>query len=370
MSSPTYCTEDDVYNETGMDTTIVQRLGDKTVGEVTILINGFILDVEKVINDLINIPEIIHREYHKGTGETDEFELGAQDETGFYDDYSPANNTVKGYACWFGDVRRKVPYPVTADQTESIASSVSTFLCTATNETTIKTAGANALKMVFSGAGYCRYPSTEDLDVNIDIFDFLSARVYCSSSTVNITFRLYDKDGNYNETVFHVDKSNKWYIRSFDLDSDFSGVIDWEDINLYYWEIRVDGACTLYVDNWNINDEWFFTAPQGKLVVARKASDEPLPEGYPIFIDYTYNPLLSSVPRNIKLATSKMAGIELLNFMIGRRERDVAFLAEADTFITAPDKETLYHRRSKLKSEAEDALASFGYGFEFVPVQV
>lgn len=365
MSSPTYCQEADVYGETGLDTDIVQQFGDKTVAEVTTLINGYILDAEKFINDLMNIPEIVHHEYHKGTGETDEFDLGPFDEMGFYDDYSPENNTVRGYACWFGNIRKKVPYPVTADQTESIASTCTTSLCVASNETTIKSAGANALKMIFSGAGYCNYPSTQDLDKNIDIFDFLSFRVYCSNATINITIRLYDKDGNYNYVTFTVDKANKWYIKNFDLRNEFTGAIDWDDIPLYYWEIRVDGACILYMDNWNFNDGWFFTAPQGKLVISRKATEEPPSDGYPFYIDYTYNPMLASIPRNIKQASAKIAGISLLNFMIGRRERDTAFLAEADTLITAPDKETLYHRRSKLSSEKDELLASFGYSYEF-----
>lgn len=363
-----YCTEDDVYGATGLDTTIVQRLSGLGAAAVTTLIGGFITEAQNYVDEMLGIPTVVHMECHVGDGEKDEFDLGAEDELGFYNLYTPEDNTVMGYAAWLGGEKRIRPYPTDSDQTESIASSCAGLNATITNDTSVVGAGSNSTKTVFSAAGYVEYPSTQDLNKNIDVFTYLSMRVRCSSATVIITVRLYDKDGNYNYISFSVDKANKMYVRSFDLD-DFTGAIDWDDTSLYYWRVYVDGACDLYLDNLNFNDEWFITAPQDKLVIAHSDGDEPPPYGFSMAISYSVNPFLSAVPANIKTATENWAGVKLVDYMIGRRQRDTAFLVEGATLITNIDKETLYHTRSRLITEAKRAMSAYGYGFEFVPVQ-
>ena len=370
-----YCTESDVYNETGMDTTIIQALNSiLDAAAVTALIEGFIADIEEEINDLMNVPVIIHRELHCATGEDDEFDLGSFDELGFYDDYTPAGNMVTGFALWYNNIRKLRPYPeVTADMTESIAASMNGTNCVITDDTTVGlfVAGANSTKLVYNAAGMARYPTAQNLNKNIDIYEFVSKRVRCSSTTVTLTLRLYDKDGNYNSYDFSVDKADIWYIIHQQIDNDVdSGTIDWDDTRLYYWEIWADGACTVYIDNLNFNDGWFFTAPQGKLVIPYRMDEDPAPYGYKFFISYTHNPMLASVPRHIKKATACLAGITLINWCIGRRQRDTAFLLESDTLIRAPDKETMVFTRSYLQKQADRALASFGYSYEFVPLSV
>jgi len=43
---------------------------------------------------------------------------------------------------------------------------------------------------------------------------------------------------------------------------DFTGSIIWEDEYLYYLDIYANGACTVYVDNLNFNDEVMWTVPR------------------------------------------------------------------------------------------------------------
>lgn len=368
-----YCTESDVYGETGMDSAIIQSLGDINAAAVTTLIEGFIDDIEEEINDMMNVPVIIHRELHCATGEDDEFDLGSFDELGFYDDYIPAGNMVTGFALWYNNIRKLRPYPeVTADQTESIAASMTGTNCVITDESTagLFVAGANSTKMVFSAAGMARYPTARNLNKNIDIYEFVSMRFRTDTASVTFTLRLYDSGGvNFNSISFTLARADIWYIIHFSLESDtWTGTIDWDDINMYHWEIWADGACTAYADNFNINDGWFFTAPQAKLVIPHMLTEEPAPYGYKFFISYTHNPMLASVPRHIKKATACLAGITLINWCIGRRQRDTAFLIESDTLMRMPDKETLMFTRSYLQKQADRALASFGYSYEFVPV--
>jgi hypothetical protein len=371
MSTPTYCDEDDVYHETGLSSAFMTSYSGLNTAAVTALINGYIVTMEKKINNLLGIPHVLHREHHKGTGETDEWDLGSEDEEGFFSDYNAEDNVTAGYAAYFGSIRMKLPYPKTGDQTEDLALSCFPSNCTLEDDDDVGdfTAGSNSLHATFSAAGYFRYPSSADLNKNIDIFEFLSFRVRCSSSTVKLTLRLYDLAGNYNYKEFYVDKANVWYIKNFDLDEDFTGNIDWDDDPLYYWELHVDGACQVWLDNLNFNDEWFLTIPQGKFVVAHKETDEPPDDGFPFYVTYGLNPFLSDVPDDISKATAKLAGIELLNYCIGIRQRDTAFLIEGSTMIPVPDKETLYGARTKLQQEADGLLSAYGYGWEFRPVE-
>ena len=371
MSSPTYCDEDDVYYETGLSNVFLVSYTGLATGAVTSLIEGYIVAMEKHVNELLGIPQVIHDELHLGTNETDEFDLGPEDEKGFFADYDAENNVTNAFMCLFYDARMKLPYPKSGDQTESIASSCSVSNCTLEDDDDAGDffAGENSLHATFSSAGYFRYPSAENLNKNIDIYEFVSFRIKCSSKTVKITLRLYDLDGNFNYKEFYVDKANMFFTKHFDLDDDFTGSIDWDDNPLYYWELYVDGACQVWLDNFCFNDEWFLTIPQGKLVIAHKEDDEPPSYGYPIHITYGYNPFLSSVPENIKKATAKFAGVEIISYCIGIRQRETAFLVEGNTMIPVPDKETLYGARTKLTLEAKALLSAYGYGWTYRPVE-
>lgn len=440
MPTPVYCNENNVYDECGMDAQIVKDMSGKNDAQVTSLINGYIVSVEGKINDRLGIPITQHRELHRGTGEDDEFQLGCEDELGFFT-VDVAMKVLKAYACYFSRRRMKLPYPkecdlcekaydwsgvvsnctvtdddgsaLTADASEGASSiavasgaifeegdrilvkdgnnseyvvvkSVDGNTVTITGElrhsyTTAASAkaigpvicGDKTVKLTFSAAGYARYPRTSDnryINKNIDIFDFVSLRVKCDNAAAVITIKLYDKDGNCNPATFSVDKANVWYFRSFDIDNDFTGSIDWDDTYLYYVEVAADRACAVWIDNLNFNDEWSITHPKGVLCVSRKYTDEPKSSGYQLYVTYTYNPYLHVIPYNLKEAAAKLAAVKLLDFLTGIRQRDIAFSGLGDTMVTRPDRDQLYYTRKRLLQEAEQCLADIGYGWEFVAV--
>lgn len=440
--TPIYCSEDDVYYECGMDKEIIKEMKGWTLdSQVTTLINRYIFSAEKKINDRLGIPITRHREFHKGTGEDDEFELGCEDEIGYFT-INSRDQVLEAYACYFNRFRKKRPYPkkcdlcekaydwsgvasnctVTDDQDGSdlasnasidditiavvngdvfgegdrilikdddgsqyaIIESIDTNTLTLTSElrrafTTVAHAevigpiicGDKTLRFEFSDAGYARYPRTNDdkyVNKNIDIFEFLSFKIKCSDEDAVLTIRLYDEDDNYNYYEFSVDKDYVWQLQSFDVDDECTGSIDWDDTKLYYIEIHVDRACTVWLDNFNFNDEWFITYPRGLLCIARKSSDEPVGEGYPFRITYSYNPYLHEVPHQVREATAKLAAIKLLNFLIGIRQRDISFGGEGESGVSRPDRDQLYFTRSRLDKELKEILREIGYGFEFTPV--
>jgi len=175
--------------------------------------------------------------------------------------------------------------------------------------------------------------------------------------------RLYDAAGNYNTATYTISKKNHWYLVMLHLDDDFTTTIDWDDEPLYWLEIEVDQACILYFDNACFNDEWAYTAPEGKLVIMRKSANEPPHDGYPFYVTYRYDPFKVTVPENIKNATARLAGVRLIDHLIGVREGAIGFEFEGDTLLPLPDKETLYKRKGSLMALAKQDLAVYGYGW-------
>ena len=433
-----YCTESDVYDATGMDSATIQSTSELSAVEVTALINRFIEQASQQVNEKLRIPETIHKEYHRGTGEDDEFALGPDDEHAFFPDYNPLNTTVQGYAFYYGTKRRKLPYPKNADMCENaqrfggtativdddgdvltVNADQNGFTLTVgdasayevkdyirirddnneeydqissvdivTNIITLQNplkedyliadnakvigpikSGQRTIHATYVGGQYIRYPSAQNLNKNIDIFDFVSFRLRSSSSTVTFTLHLYDKDGNSNSVTFSVDVADIWYMFHFRLDQFTAGTIDWSDIKCYYWELYADGACVVDVDNFNFNAEWFVTSPQGKLVIPYILSNNPVSSGYPLYITYGINEFNIRAPWEIEQATAKLAGYRLISWLIGVRQRETAFLVQGDTMVRVPDKETLYHTLSRLKMDANNLLKDYGFGFEFTPVR-
>jgi len=378
----TYADEDDVLYEIGMSKTFIQTYTNLGSSAVTTLINNYLASAEAKIRGLLQIPHVVHRERHLGTGEDEEFDLGPDDEE-FYIDYDPADSVELVKACYFKKWRMKLPYPKSCDAHTDDATLLGTGAGTTVANSTAKAqAGTNAMQVTFGTVvnAYAYYPTTQDLNKNIDIFDFVSFRAETDDASTTFELRLYDKDGNYNYAYFKLPKADKSYIVNLDLDDDFLGstgtAIDWDDVNLYYWEVRSDTANTiLYIDNFNFNDEWWFTAPSGKLVISRKVVDpsspyeivysieEPPALNYPFYVTYTFDPFIvaANIPANIKTAEAQIAGAKLLSYLIGIREENTAFEVEAETGMRLPDRETLYHRRGSLLARAKENLAAYGY---------
>ncbi len=433
-----FCTEEDVYLATGMDSATIQAVSELSAAQVTTMINRFIEQASRQVSDKLRIPETIHKEFHKGTGEDDEFTLGPEDEHAFFSDYNPLNTTVEGYSCYFGRIRKKLPFPRNADMCElsqlfggtativdddgdiltinadqfaytltvadasafnindyvrirdnnneeynqvesvNLTTNVITLnkplkenYLTADNAIIIGPikSGQRTIHATYTADQFIRYPAAQNLNKNIDIYDFVSFRLRSSSSTVTFTLRLYDKDGNFNSVTFSVDVSDIWYMFHYRLDQFTTGTIDWSDIKCYYWELYADGVCVIDIDNFNFNDEWFVTAPQGQLVISYIMSNNPIGSGYPLYITYGLNPFNVRAPWEIEQATAKLAGYKLISWLIGVRQRETAFLVEGDTMIRVPDKETLYHTLSRLKMDANNLLKDYGFGYEFTPVR-
>jgi len=59
-----YCSEADIYHETGYTTEMIQRMTEKTPAQVTTMINKFIVEAEKKINGFLAIPHVVHQEKH------------------------------------------------------------------------------------------------------------------------------------------------------------------------------------------------------------------------------------------------------------------------------------------------------------------
>lgn len=376
MQQPSYATEQDVYDVTGLTSEAVQRLTEKSASEVTDLINNYIITAEQKVKSLLRIPWVIRREVHYGTGEDDEFDLGPEDED-FYIPYDPIDKVDMIHTCYFMNKRKKKPYPKrTCDLTEDASDWDSTGFTAPTDEHVIKQAGDFSMKFDWlGGVGTGRYPDVTSgvyLDKNIDIFDFMFCRLRSDTAGIVVTITLYSMSGESTSCTFTCTIANRWYKVMMDLDDDFSynASLDWDDDHLGYITITVSDVCTLYVDNLNFNDEWCFTAPSGKLVIMHRSTDEPPYEGYCFCVTYSYDPYQLETPQNVATATAQFAGVKLIDHLIGVRQQGVAFEMEGESMIPVPDKETLYHTRGYLMARAKENLAEIGYGFEFTPVVV
>lgn len=60
----TYCSEADVYRETGYTTELIQRVTEKTEAEVTTMIDKFIGEAKKKVDGFVAIPFVVHEERH------------------------------------------------------------------------------------------------------------------------------------------------------------------------------------------------------------------------------------------------------------------------------------------------------------------
>lgn len=367
---PTYATENDVYKASGFAKAALLRIIDVEAQELTEMILAWIIEAEGIVKDAVDIPLIKPFERHLGTGEDDELDLGQDDEP-FYTGIDVTDCVELVKACFFEGKRKKLPYPKDCDEpTEDYSLWDDTGYTQPTNEQTIKKAGDVSMKFDWSGgAGTGRYPNVTDgyyIDKNIDIFDFMFMRLRSDTASVTVTVRLYDADGNYNEATYIVSKANHWYMAMLDLDEDFTTTIDWDDTNLMYLTISVDKACTLYVDNMNFNDDWCFTAPSGKLVIMRKSTDEPAPDGYEFLVTYTYDPFKNEVPALINSATKRFAAAKLVEHLIGVREAYITY--EAESLELVPEKEVLYAKKGSLEAKAKDDLRRYGYGWSGAPI--
>lgn len=354
-----YSTEENVYEATGMNSPTIVSLSGKTTEQVTTLINGYIAQADDRIKRLMKIPITIRKEKHWFDRNFTE-ELGPDQDDFEVFDYDPANCVEAIYAIYNRSKKRiKLPYPKDCDEKTESHTGYSFSNCTVSTEASDVKCGDGAIKGIFSDAGYFGFPSSVDLKKNIYPWGNMGFWFKSSDASITFTIRLYDVDGNYDEQTFTVAKADIWYVIGLDMD-DFTSTVDWGDKRCYEIRIYASGACTVYFDNWNLNDGVFWTYPEGLLCWSKDQS-----EGYPtetVYVTYAYDPYKNSTPDVVVQASAKLAGVYLLDYLIGIRIRTVGFEAESESLEFDADREVLVAHRTKLQREAEDLIASIGYG--------
>jgi hypothetical protein len=355
----TYTNEAGVYEATGMNTTIVQNLGKKSESEVTTMIGNYIAEAQKMIQRKLGVPIKIRKEEHLGDGRTNNIELGPWEDSIGMNDYDPSDVVQNVYAIFVNGRRRRLPYPKDCDElTEGNSSSYTGSNATLSDETTIIKCGSYSVKCIFSAAGYMSLVLSGER--NIHPWDYIGFWFYSTSTSVTFTLRLYDRDGNYNYKTFTCPVANRFCFIRLNID-EFTGSIDWSDTDLYSFAIYADGACTTYLDNFNFNDGWWWTYPEGLINYGEISGGQGwVPEGSFIEVTYDYDPYLSDVPEDVERACKCFAGAKLLTFLIGCRLRDTGFEVSAEDMDIKTDKATLESDRARLIAEGNQIMVDIG----------
>jgi len=358
VKSMAYCDEEDVYEATGLNSNVVQKLSEKDEADVTTLIEGYIAKADKRIKRLLKVPVIVRKEPHRFQ-KNKTVELGSyEDEFGFFGVNQPENCVEAVYALFQNDRRIKLPYPKDCDnKTEDIVDMSSTG-CVLTKETSDVKCGTASVKAVFEVDGKFSFPLNANLNKNINPWNYIGFWWKTNDKTATFTIRLYDKNGNYNSHTFTCEFNDTWEIIALKIGS-FTGDIGWDyDTRLQKIEIISDTVCTCGFDNFNFNDSLFWTYPEGLICWS-----DPDSEAYfDIEVTYAYDPYKNTIPEDLEEASALLAGVKLLDYCIGCRQRISAFKMQAHDLDTVPDRETLEVTRVRLKREAMQALDGIGFG--------
>jgi len=361
-----YTTEQGVYDTTGFNSDILQELSNLPAAEVATLIASYITNATKKIRDDIGYPLVITKERHLGDGYSWSFELGPQDDPyATLGGYDPTNGLVEIYDAWFAGAKIRRPWPIDCEYgTEAIASWGSSN-CTLSAEATLNVHDDTAIKMLFSAAGYAYYPSGKNAMKNIYPWGDVFFSLRTTNKNIVITLRLYDKDGNYEEQTITptINDTDEFYFIDIATMTDS---ITWNNTLFQYFEIRVAGATTLYLDNFCFSNGWTFTKPLGLLHVSKphNISGEAAPsENYPFYVTYGYDPFLASTPANITEAAEWLCGISIIDYLRGIRDREVSYRLFGDSM--EPDADSpkgLLGVRSKMMQNYERCMQRWGGG--------
>jgi len=309
---------------------------------------------------LMKIPISIRKEKHIFNKNYTE-ELGPdQDEFEVFD-YDPANCVEAIYALYNYKKRRiKLPYPKDCDSKTEAHTDYSSSNCTLSTEDSDVKCGVGAIKAIFLDIdGYFGFPSGADLNKNIFPWGNMGFWFKTDDESATFTVRIYDVAGNYDEKTFTVEKSGIWYIVGLSM-SDFTNNVDWSSEKCYEIRIYSDTVCTIYFDNWNLNDGFFWTYPEGLICWSKDQSNESPTET--VYATYSYDPYKNTTETVIVTASAKWAGALLLDYLVGIRIRTTAFEAESTSMEFDADREVLLSHRRKIWKEAEEAVAAVGYG--------
>lgn len=366
-----YSTESQVLEAAGLTSARIQIITGLSSSDVTTMISNFIAWADQTIQDWVRLPMVVRRELHLGDGESDQWDLGPEDED-YSIEYDPTGDVQNVYAIYYRNRRKKLPYPKDDCDlgTENESSSWSSDNCTLSDVTSPVVCGTYALQGVFSAAGYMEYPSGQDLNRNIDIFNWIAFQFRTSDASQTYTIRLYDRSGNFNSYDFTVHQASVWYVIMVKID-DFSGSVNWNNEHLYYLQIRSGGGTpTVQVDNLNFNDGVMWAIPQGdiyhmhQLTPIYSSRSGTLPNGYDFYVTYSFDPFNTTVPANIAEASACLAGVKIYDYLLGRRVEVTGFIIQADEGAVKSDKFSMEITRSRLLKRAKELVGQYGYGFD------
>lgn len=394
-----WSTEDQVYSVTGMNTTVVQKMSQKTAAQVTTLIQTYIKTCDQRIRHLMGLPYTIRKEYHVFHFNEMTRMLGPwEDEYGFFDYYDPTDQVNQIFAFYAYRRRLKYPFPKNCDDmTEDVTVSSEdrsihgmewdvddvphddTPTTLISKDTTDFMAGIASLKTVVSclTGGTIIFPKTKNLNKAQYPWDYISMWMKVSDPEAKFTITIYDNAGRHSSSApFHCGATDfnmkytdlnpamadTWQTVAlkFMMFPDYvgAGAVNWVFVPVQYFTISVDRACTFWIDNLSWNDGLFFTVPKG-LICWSRSEISPIDEE--IEVTYSFDPFKLAVPEDISIGSAKMAGILLLEYLIGLRQRSTAFTQSSDAFATSPDKETLEFTKARLEREIEAFLAGIGF---------
>lgn len=362
-----YSSEDDVYSAVGMTNDFLQKVTQKSGTEITTLVNTFIANADERIRRLIGVPITIRKEGHEFfNNPTVQLGPDREDPYEMFGDYDPSDKVEEIYAVYYNEYRMKIPYPKNMDQFTEDTTGWAVDHGTMTKDTTDFKCGTASLKNVMTSAGDIYYPSTKNLHKRIYPWFYIGFWFKCDTPNVNFQFRIVRSTGSYYYGNFNLSNANSWEvvmlnIRRFQFQNvggegaqpDFNWILTYTE----YFEITCDRACTFWIDNFNFNDGMFATMPEGTVCWC-------MPEWYPtgkVQVTYSFDPYKSAVPPALKEASSKLAGVLLLDWVIGYRQQHIAFDQLSDTLAESPDKETLENTRRRLENEAYMALETIGF---------
>jgi len=358
-----YSTEADVYKATGMKTEIVQKLSGWNAEQVTAFINDRISKADKMVKNELGVPASIRKEYHMFQFD-DSIELGPhEDKLGFYDAYNPLNCVESVYAIYGINGRIKLPYPKNCDSlTEDITDMQAGANCTLSKETTLFKCGTASIKAIFTAAGTFYFSKNQNMNKNIESWNYIGFWFRTTDKTATFTLKIFDIDGNFISKTFTCRHNDTWEIIKL-YKNDFTNFAEYifdKDRLMQYIQIETSKICTIYFDNFNFNDGLFWTYPEGLIVwsVPSTISDSGNME---LYVTYSFDPYKLNTPEDINLASAKKAGILLLEFLIGCRQRITAFTQTSDALENIPDRETLEFRRAELQRQVEGILAGIGF---------
>ena len=264
-------------------------------------------------------------------------------------------------------------YNVLSIVTSRVASPPITTLIT--QDTSDFMAGKASLRVEVTNStgGVAIFPMTKNLAKMQYPWDYVAFWMKTNNPSASFTFRMYDGLGrnvwqqfycgnnNFNMTLqINPALPDTWQIVAlkFMLMNGYAGGVNWVFVPVQYFTIEVDRPCVFNIDNFNWDDGIFFTAPKGYLCWARSEIAAIADE---LEVTYSFDPFKQEVPSDIAFGSAKMAGVLLLEFLIGIRQRSSAFTQGSDQLQTGPDKETLEFRRAELERQVQDFISGIGF---------